>query len=96
MSIEMMARERASAGAVLLDVIRPGWAERVNLERLNTESPKNCVLGQTFGDFYDAVEDYGIADPRIYGFDESIPVGFRDLDTAWREIVESRREAVPA
>lgn len=66
---------RAKIGATLLDVLRPGWAEKIDLERLLLSSCSACVLGQLFGDYSTGVEKlFAIAktDVSIYG-DSSTP-----------------------
>lgn len=42
---------RAKVGAKLLDLFRPGWAERVNPNTLDLSSCFSCVLGQEFGEY---------------------------------------------
>jgi hypothetical protein len=41
-------REAAARGAALLDERMPGWANKVDLGRLNLYSTSECVLGQLF------------------------------------------------
>lgn len=43
-----MAR-RVHDAALLLDAARPGWATRVDLDRLNLASNHDCILGQAYG-----------------------------------------------
>ena len=47
---------RAKVGATILDVLRPGWADGINLDSLDMSSCEVCVLGQTYGGF-----DKGVA-----------------------------------
>jgi len=47
---------RAKAGATLLDLIRPGWANEIDVGQLKLESGRSCVLGQLFGWYSDGVE----------------------------------------
>jgi len=51
-----METVRAKIGATFLDVAQPGWAERINLRRLDLNSCESCVLGQLFGDFANGAE----------------------------------------
>jgi len=37
-----------------LDRETPGWADRVNIDRIDFAHPNNCILGQVYGDFLDA------------------------------------------
>lgn len=47
---------RAKAGALLLDLLQPGWADRIDTESLDLASCQVCVLGQLFGEY-----EYGAA-----------------------------------
>jgi hypothetical protein len=51
--MKLMARARETAavarGAELLDATRPGWAGKLNLDKLELEIPNRCVLGQLYG-----------------------------------------------
>lgn len=38
----------AATGARLLDLVDPGWAERIDLDTLNLRHPDRCILGQLF------------------------------------------------
>lgn len=46
---------RAARGAALLDQFVPGWPAKVRREALKMADPNYCILGQTFGEFGDAV-----------------------------------------
>jgi hypothetical protein len=82
---------RVIAGAELLDRHRPGWADRINLERLRMGSTCNCILGQEFaaegrreGESGYAVGTYelspAVVADSVYGFDvDTIEVYDRDL-----------------
>lgn len=37
----------------LLDKDMPGWFNKINLDKLNMHEPKNCILGQVYGDYFD-------------------------------------------
>lgn len=49
-----MANEaaRARAGAIYLDTTVPGWAEKIDAERLTLDNCDDCVFGQVFDDHY--------------------------------------------
>lgn len=53
----MTVEERIERGAALLDEIRPGWRSQVNPDGLRMRSAEFCVLGQLYGNFYDAADD---------------------------------------
>jgi hypothetical protein len=42
---------RAKLGARLLDILKPGWASKIDLSRLDLGSCDACVLGQLFGNY---------------------------------------------
>ncbi len=43
-------------GTALLDECYPGWADRIDTDWLDLESPAHCVLGQLYGDYLGARE----------------------------------------
>jgi hypothetical protein len=47
---------RAAAGAALLDRHRPGWARRIDLDRLDLASAEDDVLGQLDGSFEEGLD----------------------------------------
>lgn len=101
-----VAKERVAAGATYLDDRVSGWADRINLDRLNISDEFNCIIGQLFGDwskrpFYlDENVGDGLLRQILYGFNYSLyfdpaQVGPDQLEEAWKaEILE--RRAVPA
>jgi hypothetical protein len=96
---------RVARGAALLDEKLPGWADRIDLDRLDLASPCRCVLGQLWldkplGDHEDPFDaamgdlDLGFSEPSRFGFDRyghSNDTEYMRLDAAWRELIESRR-----
>lgn len=62
---DMSYTERAKRGAILLDGFKPGWFEKINLDTLQMDSLKDCILGQIYGDW-----DYG-ADAVGMNYDRS-------------------------
>lgn len=47
---------RVRRGAALLDERLPGWADRIDLDRLNMRHCGRCVLGQLHSDFFKGTE----------------------------------------
>lgn len=45
-----LGAECVERGAALLDKIRPGWIDTINLDTLNIASGSDCVLGQVFAE----------------------------------------------
>lgn len=42
---------RITAAAVLLDGTMPGWADKIDVDKLDMDDGENCILGQLYGDF---------------------------------------------
>lgn len=77
----MSYADRVRAGVALLDDRKPGWANRVDVDRLEMQACDRCVLGQLFGDFHEGMErlvpDHWDISPEpaiTYGFDAE-PLG---------------------
>lgn len=63
-TIAVTMRQRVMRGAEWLDEFGPlRWREKINLRTFDMEHPCRCVLGQVYGDYYDAIE----AHPAIPG-----------------------------
>jgi hypothetical protein len=96
---DLTIEQRVAAGVAWLDANKPGWAGRIDLGALNMRSPHRCVLGQLFGNYWQAPEDlHGDAGMRM-GFESVIPVAefvvdFKLLGDEWTKVITSRREAV--
>lgn len=52
---------RAKIGATVLDVLRPGWAEEIDLAKLRMSSCQECVLGQLYGTYWKGAETLFVA-----------------------------------
>lgn len=111
--LSWLPSRRVAKGAVYLDVealwgsrVPKDWHWRVDLERLDVESPVHCPLGQIFGDYMDGLDALGIYESRKqYGFVCMLPtsVGVRIwlieaalLTRAWRREILRRRKTTPA
>ena len=96
---------RVAAGARWLDAQMPGWHDRVDLDRLVTRRSGCCVLGQLYGDYYQA--PLALERAVAYGFDTALGAQPHDrddprsaaakadefdaLDHLWRAAVHARR-----
>jgi len=103
-------RERVQRGAKMLDSVRPGWRDEISLGELNMRYPCYCILGQLWGNYFDAWTNLpkdDASDEITYGFDVTryerhsptaidIGVAYNTLDTAWREELSSRKSATDA
>lgn len=85
-------------GINLLDAA-PGyadWRSRIDVETLDLNSFKTCVIGQLFGDFCDGMDVLGFSgeddnEAASYGFDAFIggntPEQFAALTTEWKRVL---------
>jgi hypothetical protein len=56
---------RVGRGAEWLDAREhPSWRQRINLRNFDMTNPCRCVLGQVFGNYWDALVDHG-PDPVV-------------------------------
>lgn len=65
--------ERVQRGIKMLDEVRPGWRESIDLDTLALADCEQCVLGQVFreefDDFSSDAEGFFYSDPFTYGVD---------------------------
>lgn len=109
-SIEERVAARVAVGADWLDERHPGWVDAIDIDTLDMASDCNCILGQQFGDYANAVDDYPGEGDDFLTTDETTALGFyaggADSDTGrrdyplltaeWKRLILSRREAVTA
>jgi len=87
---------RSARGAVLLDKEYPGWWQRVNPDNLNMWSDHRCVLGQLFGSYNIGCKNLRLVNFRAkdrFGFMPPLLFGSLRLRSAWRKLIQERREA---
>jgi hypothetical protein len=46
-----------SKAAKLLDEVNPGWADKIDIEKLDFKKSDSCLLGQLYGDYRDGLEE---------------------------------------
>lgn len=91
----------AHQGARLLDSAMPGWASKVDAERLDQQTTKNCVLGQVYGDYWHGLDGLGLEFGGQFKYGFSMPYSTADfekwqvLTDAWRAEVRSRQAPTP-
>jgi len=93
------ALNRARVGAEVLDSNEPPdghWYETINRDRLNLDNCTLCVLGQLYGNYFEAPDVYRLY-ASDYGFDIESGVSnsptrieYHHLDAAWRRIIDER------
>ena len=87
---------KIQAGMDLLNKVRPGWINQVDLRLLDMGgSPYQCILGQLYGDYEVAVEllDLSVAKAIKHGFELRIlsGPGCTALENAWKEAILKAR-----
>jgi hypothetical protein len=94
MSEIALAQSNVAAGATMLDAKEPNWFLRINIEILNIDSPSRCILGQLYGDYFNAAREMGIAGKEeSLGFCidwDSNELSFDDLEDAWKREIADR------
>ena len=91
---------RAECGAELLDRASPGWANEIDLDRLDIGCPISCVLGQCYGDYKLGVDwlglrsFYGAARHGFHlGVVFNILATWEKLQAAWIPLIVQRQKA---
>lgn len=57
-------------GIELLDEVRPGWVDEIDLDRLNMYQGQDCVVGQLYGGYATGLEQLGLSNGAAHGFVE--------------------------
>jgi hypothetical protein len=89
--------DRVARGIELLDSHIPGWADRIDLSRLDIQSCVSCVLGQLGGWAHtsDLLDIYG--DQTRYGFESPFGDrgvgGYRVLNDLWADEIRRRQSS---
>src|SRR6267378_6692445 len=87
--------ERVAVGAAWLDTEKPGWVDRIDLEKLDLVDPDYCILGQEYGSYFGA--PLSLAGRLDFGFaadSESYPSPEWDkLTSEWYRYITSHRGA---
>jgi len=91
----MTIRDRVRNGIKFLNKTRPGWRQELNAQQLEMNSCTQCVLGQIYGNYHEAIQRLNIRRPTLLGFQALQNTGYtRDfydrLATAWRNELRTR------
>jgi hypothetical protein len=100
------AADNVRRGAELLDRVQPGWADRIDLDRLDLGSDCECVLGQLYGGPDDDEDPSYLVGRRTlglttteaaaeYGFTVDYsgdPWSWAELDRLWMAEIRARRD----
>lgn len=93
------ARARVQRGAAHLDVVRPGWFNRIDVGTLTLSDPCGCIVGQLCGGYWLGLELLGIKHGDSYSLGVGIKRGAdfmdeADVDAAWVPIQSAWVEAI--
>jgi hypothetical protein len=99
-------RENVQRGVELLDKVRPGWAEEIDIGNLVLSDPCQCIIGQLTGGTingylafcnkhnaenpFNFSQHYGF-DINHYEFDINQDETYYELQGEWIEVIRSRR-----
>ena len=87
-----MYEQQISKGIEWLDQHEPGWADKVDLEKLDMTTCTRCVLGFVYGD-YDRLDD-----PSAPPSDDRAKLGFTLRESYfsydWVRLTEEWRDAI--
>jgi hypothetical protein len=98
--------ERVAAGVAWLDQNVPDWSGRIDLGDLNLAVCDDCILGQVFGNYWDApldAERSSDGKPLVFGNYDAVATGlgfqgnwfeYKYLGTEWRRVILARRAAM--
>jgi hypothetical protein len=87
--------ERVLDGAAMLDEHHPGWAAKIDVDKLCLKDCSSCVLGQVYGDYEDGLQILGRGNQYDLGFnmrngeDEE---GWALLQRHWEREIRSRQQ----
>jgi hypothetical protein len=83
-------------GATLLDSVRPGWADEVDVPLLRMSACPRCLLGQLYGQYERALRILGLSYLDAIWFGFNIAFGrYEILTDAWRAAILARRLQAP-
>jgi hypothetical protein len=86
-------KEKVLAGAAYLDAVRPGWAEKINLDTLDLGKSSYCVIGQSVDRYMDGIQELGLSTDEAIalGFNSPKTSEFEALTAAWKPVIAERQ-----
>jgi len=88
-----VARVHVACGIEHLDKTSPGWASKVDLDKLDLEDNQRCIVGQLVGN-YAGGRDLGVTSLGMslrLGFNAMHKEDRGRLERAWGEAIVARR-----
>lgn len=102
------AERCAAKGASFLDEARPGWADKVDLDRLDLGDCMSCVLGQLYGGYVAGINSdelrllfghgtIGSHQLRMdHGFTLDCRCRYRDRGVSWAILTDAWKDLILA
>ena len=83
-------QKRIAAGIAFLNVVKPNWLKKIDIEQLDLSKSKTCMLGEVFGDYGEAIQELGLESDKDYaaqclGFYEDDWNKYKELTNAWKK-----------
>jgi len=95
MKIPHTIEKRVEAGVAFLNVVKPNWLKKIDVEKLDLIDKKVCMLGELYGNYDDGLSQLGLKNGTsatnlgFYGSER----GYKVLTEVWkRKIIELRGE----
>jgi hypothetical protein len=85
--------EAVRRGAELLDERHPGWAHKIDTDRLDISSGCNCIIGQLDPSVWCSASSPVTDWAEALGFYDRTRRSYPDLDRAWLVEIMERRSA---
>ena len=85
-------QKRIEAGVAYLNVVRPKWLKKINLDELNMSNGKVCILGEVFGNYYKSSNElYLKGSVECLGFFCENEKEYPTLTRAWKKKIKELR-----
>lgn len=98
LTIKKDLTNRVDAGIAFLNVAKPGWEKKIDLDEFDLQNPWTCVLGEVYGNYFDGREKIGMDEndtaPTYLGFclGKGRKKQYSLLTKIWKEKVENLRK----
>ena len=95
-TISEALKKRVKAGAAFLDVVKPNWWKKgeVDLEELDLAQPNVCMLGELYGDYNYGKTKLGLDNEsaEFVGFYSSINSRYAAITKLWKAKIRALRK----
>ena len=93
MKIPHTIEKRVEAGVAFLNVVKPNWLKKIDVEKLDLGNKKVCMLGELYGYYDDGISTLGLENKTsatnlgFYGSKR----GYKVLTAAWKNKIAKLR-----